>query len=279
METLATHTGRGAVLRHAGADPDLLANWQADPGRVLGRPGYAGATILIASPDFAACPARAQAAIEQAVTGHASAGQAVAQRAAAERAGLALAGRGFLMVIAAGFDEIFCHGMTKSGVRLLYLPVSKISALQDIVDADPATPLTIDFGNHELAAADKFSAVFEIVSGAWWPLPARSADADQAARDGDKIAEPGGDHEDLSQGSGPGRLAGRIRACQHRISCLDIPSDVRIHLQRRLVAVCDAMKAAAADPARCEQRIASLTAELDRLTAVHGSTARPDHIS
>jgi 3-isopropylmalate/(R)-2-methylmalate dehydratase small subunit len=278
METLATHTGRGAVLRRAGTGPDLLANWQADPGRVLGQPGYAGATILIAGPDFA-CPARGQAATEQAVTGHASAGQAVAQRAAAERAGSALAGRGFLMVVSAGFDEIFCHGMTKSGLRLLCLPASKISALQDMVDADPATPLTIDFGNREMTAAGKFSAVFEIVSGAWWPLPGGRADADQAARDGDKIAEPGEDREGLSQGSGPGRLAGRIRACQHRISCLDIPSDVRMHLQRRLVAVCDAMKAATADPARCEQRIASLTAELDRLTAVHGTTARPDHIS
>jgi 3-isopropylmalate/(R)-2-methylmalate dehydratase small subunit len=284
METSVTHTGRGAVLRRAGGDPDLLANWQADPGRVLGPPGYAGATILIASPEFAACPAPGQAVTEQAVTeqavtGHASAGQAVAQRAAAERAGSALAGRGFLMVVSAGFDEIFCHGMTKSGVRLLYLPVSKISELQDMVDADPATPLTIDFGNREMTAAGKFSAVFEIVSGAWWPLPGSRADADPAARDGDKIAEPGGHREDLSQGSGPGRLAGRIRACQHRISCLDIASDVRIRLQRRLVAVCDAMKAASADPARCEQRLASLTAELDRLSAVHGTTARPDHIS
>ena len=284
METLATHTGRGAVLRRAGSDPDLLANWQADPGRVLGRAGYASATILIASADFAACPARGQAvteqaATEQAVTGHASAGQAVTQSAAAERAGSALAGRGFLMVVSAGVDEIFCRGLTKSGVRLLYLPVSKISELQDMVDANPATPLTIDFGQREMTAAGKFSAVFEIVSGAWWPLPARRADAEEAARDGDKIAGRGGDREDLSEERRPGRLADRIRACQHRISCLDMASDVRIHLQRRLVAVCDAMKAASADPARCEQRLASLTAELDRLTALHGTTARPDHIS
>jgi 3-isopropylmalate/(R)-2-methylmalate dehydratase small subunit len=279
METLATHTGRGAVLRRAGSDPDLLANWQADPGRVLGRAGYASATILIASADFAACPARGQAVTEQAATGHASAGQAVTQNAAAERAGSALAGRGFLMVVSAGFDEIFCRGLTKSGVRLLYLPVSKISELQDMVDANPATPLTIDFGQREMTAAGKFSAVFEIVSGAWWPLPARRADAEEAARDGDKIAGRGGDREDLSEERRPGRLADRIRACQHRISCLDIASDVRIHLQRRLVAVCDAMKAASADPARCEQRLGSLTADLDRLTALHGTTARPDHIS
>jgi 3-isopropylmalate/(R)-2-methylmalate dehydratase small subunit len=288
METLATHTGRGAALRRAWGDPDLLANWQADPGRVLGRPGYAGATILIASPDFAACPAREQAVTGHAPAGHAparhavaraTAGQAAAQRAAAERAGSALASRGFLIVVSAGFDEILCHAMTKSGVRLLYLPVSKISELQDIVDADPATPLTIDFGNREMTAADKFSAVFEIVSGAWWPLPGGRADADEAARRDSKIAEPGEDREGLAQAAGPALLAGRIRACQHRISCLDIAPDMRIHLQRRLIAVCDAMKAATADLVRCEQRLARIAAELDRLTAVHGTAARPDRIS
>jgi len=31
--------------------------------------------------------------------------------------------------------------------------------------------------------------------------------------------------------------------------------DVRVHFQNRLVAVCDAMKAATADAARCEQRL------------------------
>jgi 3-isopropylmalate dehydratase small subunit len=284
METLATHTGRGAVLRRAGRDPDLLANWQADPGRVLGRPGYAGATILIASPDFAACPARGQAVTEQAVTeqavtGRASAGQAVAKRAAAERAGSALAGRGFLMVVSAGFDEIFGHGMTKSGVRLLCLPVSKISELQDMVDADPATLFTVDFGNREMMAADKFSAVFEIVNGASWQLLSGRVDADEPARLGSKLAEPGGDREDSPRAAGAARLAARIRVCQHRIACLDVAADVRIQLQRRLVAVCDAMKAATADPARCEQRLAALAAELDRVTAAHGTTARPGHIS
>ena len=284
METLATHTGRGAVLRRAGRDPDLLAKWQADPGRVLGRPGYAGATILIASPDFAACPARGQAVTEQAVTeqaatGRASAGQAVAKRAAAERAGSALAGRGFLMVVSAGFDEISCHGMTKSGLHLLYLSASRISELQDIVDADPATLFTVDFGNREMMAADKFSAVFEIVNGASWQLLSGRVDADEPARHGSKLAEPGGDREDSPQAAGPARLAARIRVCQHRIACLDVAADVRIQLQRRLVAVCDAMKAATADPARCEQRLAALAAELDRVTAAHGTTARPGHIS
>jgi 3-isopropylmalate dehydratase small subunit len=282
METFATHTGRGVALRRAAAVPDVLARWQADPGLVLGRPEYAGATILIVSPDFAACPAREQAACrarERAVTEQASAGQPVAERAAAERAASALASHGFLMVASAGFDEIFCHSMTKSGVRLLCLSAGKISELQDIVDADPATLLTVDFVNREMAAADKFSAVFEIVDGARWQLLSGRADADEAARDGSKIAEPGGDREELPQAAGPARLAGRIRASQRRIACLDVAADVRIQLQRRLVAVCDAMKAATADPARCEQRLASLAAELDRLTAAHGTTARPDHIS
>ena len=284
METVATHTGRGVALRRAGAVPDLLARWQADPALVLGRPGYAGATILIASRDFAACPAREQAVTGQAVTGQAvterAAGQrAAGQRATAERAASALVSHLFVMMVSAGFDEIFCHSMTKSGVYLLCLPVSKISELQDIVDADPATLLTVDFGSHEMVAADKFSAVFEIVNGASGQLPGGRADDDEPARHGSKIAEPGRDREDSPQAAGQARLAGRIRASQHRIACIDIASDVRIQLQRRLVAVCDAMKAATADPARCEQRLASLAAELDRLTAAHGSTGRPDRIS
>jgi 3-isopropylmalate/(R)-2-methylmalate dehydratase small subunit len=299
METFATHTGRGVALRRTGAVPDALARWEADPGLVLGRPEYAGATILIASPDFAACPARGQAVTGQAVTGQAVTGQAVTrqavtrqavtrqavaeraagQRAAAERAASALASHGFVLVASAGFDEIFRHSMTKSGVCLLCLPAGKISELQDIVDADPVTLLTVDFGNREMVAADKFFAVFEIVNGASWQLLSGRADADEPARHGSKIAEPGGDREDSHQAAGQARLAARIRASQHRIACLDVAADVRIQLQRRLVAVCDAMKAATADPARCEQRLASLAAELDRLTAAHGTTARPDHIS
>jgi 3-isopropylmalate dehydratase small subunit len=289
METFATHTGRAVALRRAGAVPGLLARWEADPGLVLGRPGYAGATILIASPDFVGCPARERAVTERAVTEravtehavaeHAAGQRAAGQRAAGQRAASALASHGFLMVVSAGFDEIFCHSMTKSGVCLLCLPAGKISELQDIVDTGPATLLTVDFGNHEMAAADKFSAVFEIVNGASWQLLSGRPDAAEAARHGSKIAEPGGDREDSPQAAGQARLAGRIRASQHRIACLDVAADVRIQLQRRLVAVCDAMKAATADPARCEQRLASLAAELDRLTAAHGTTARPDHIS
>ena len=167
MKTVATHTGRGVALRRAAAVPDLLASWRADPGLVLGRPEYAGATILIASPDFAACPAREQAATGQVLAGQgvtqrAAAGQAAAERAAAsqavaKRAASALASHGFLVLASAGFDEILCHNMTKSGVYPLCLSAGKISALQDIVDADPLTSLTVDFGNHQMTAGDKFS--------------------------------------------------------------------------------------------------------------------------
>ena len=179
METLATHTGRGAVLRRAGSDPDLLANWQADPGRVLGRAGYASATILIASADFAACPARGQAVTDKPPPSKPSPVTPPLARLSPRALPLSALdlpwpGGGFLMVVSAGVDEIFCRGLTKSGVRLLYLPVSKISELQDMVDANPATPLTIDFGQREMTAAGKFSAVFEIVS---WRLVAASGPA------------------------------------------------------------------------------------------------------
>jgi hypothetical protein len=45
---------------------------------------------------------------------------------------------------------------------------------------------------------------------------------------------------------------------------------VRIQLQRRLIAVCDAAKAAGADPARSGQRLTAVLAELDRPNAPPG---------
>jgi 3-isopropylmalate/(R)-2-methylmalate dehydratase small subunit len=107
MEAFAfvAHTGRGAPLRRSAAVPDLLAGWLADPGLVLSRPEYEGATILISCPDFWACPAR--------------------EHPASERAASALAGHGFLVVISARFDEVFRNNITKSGVFPLYLRSGK----------------------------------------------------------------------------------------------------------------------------------------------------------
>jgi 3-isopropylmalate/(R)-2-methylmalate dehydratase small subunit len=282
-QAFATYTGRGAVLPRSAVAADLLAGWREDPGVVLGRPEFAGATILIACPDPAvvacpdpgpvACPDPGPDSGASPAREHPVGGSAVSERAAP-----ALAARGFQVVISPVFNEILCNNMTTAGVLLLCLPIGKVSELRDIVDADPATVLTVDFGNHEMTAGDRFSAVFEIANSSRWQLPGGLAGGDPAARRGSRAAQPGGPRPAWLPVAGPADLATRIRTAQHRISCLDVPADLRIHLQRRLVAVCDATKAAAADPARCERRLALLAAELDRLAAIHGNADAPDHI-
>jgi len=242
--------GHAAVLRDPGAGTGLLAAWQADPAVVLSAPSHAGAAILVAAAEFTTAAASAATAS-------------------------AIAGRGFLAVIAPGFSQICCHSITTAGVLPLTLPIGKVSALQDIVEADSATLLTVDSGNREVTAGDKFSAIFEIAGGASGQPPGSPAAARIQVGHGGDTGEPGLGSPDTFLAAGSAQLAGRIRAVQLYISSLDIPADVQIHLQRRLVAVCDAMKAATADPARCERRLASLATELNRLAATRGLRKYP----
>jgi 3-isopropylmalate dehydratase small subunit len=215
---------------------------------------------------------------ERAASDRAAAECAAAECAASNRVASALARHGFMVVISAGFDEIFRNNMTKSGVLPLCLPIGKVAELQDIVEADPAVLLTVDLANREVAIGDRFSAVFEFTGSARWQLPGGLAGAAEAGPRGCGTGESGGRCPAWLPGDGQDHLAGRIRTIQHRISCLDVPVDVRIYLQRRLIAVCDAMKPTGADPVRCERRLVRLGAELDRLAAAHGTGDIPDHI-
>ncbi len=225
--------GRGAVPGTPGAGQHLPAAWQADPAAVLAAPGYAGAAVLIATADFTA--------------------------GATASAGAAVAGCGLAAVIAPEYSPGFCRALTKGDVFPLCLPIGKVTELQDIVEADPWLMLTLHIGNRRVTAADYFSAEFEIAG----PAAARPPGTARQAR----RAEPGGGGDNSFSAAESARLADRIRAAQLHMSSLDMPADVRISLQRRLLAVCDSMKAAAADPARCARRLASLTAELDRIAA------------
>lgn len=71
MEAFVTHTGRAVPLRRSNVDTDqiipavwlkqvsrtgfekgLFSAWREDPGFVLNDPVHAGATVLLAGPDF-----------------------------------------------------------------------------------------------------------------------------------------------------------------------------------------------------------------------------------
>jgi 3-isopropylmalate dehydratase small subunit len=97
-------------------------------GRVKHRqPQYAGATILVAGTDFGTGSSR-------------------------EHAVWALTDYGFRAVIAPRFGDIFRTNATKAGLLPVILPEAIVSALQDAVEADPGTEVTVDLGRREVRA-------------------------------------------------------------------------------------------------------------------------------
>jgi 3-isopropylmalate/(R)-2-methylmalate dehydratase small subunit len=165
MEPFTSHTGRGVPLRRTNVDTDqiipaeylkrvtrtgfgdgLFAAWREDPGFVLNQPAYAGATILIAGTDFGIGSSR-------------------------EHAVWALADHGFLAVVAPRFGDIFRNNATKAGLLPVRLPEGVVAALQDAVESDPATQITVDLAGRELRCpAAGASASFEIDDYTRWRL-------------------------------------------------------------------------------------------------------------
>jgi len=62
-------------------------------------------------------------------------------------------------------------------------------------------------------------------------------------------------------------LADRLLVARRGLAALNATADVRIQLQRRLIAICDAIKTPGADSARCAKRLELFLAELDRAGA------------
>jgi 3-isopropylmalate/(R)-2-methylmalate dehydratase small subunit len=138
MDKFVTHTGRIVPLGRANVDTDqiipavylkrvsragfgegLFAAWREDPSFVLNNPAYAGATVLVAGPDFGIGSSR-------------------------EHAVWALTDYGFKVVIAPRFGDIFRNNATKSGLLPVVLPEPAVAALQAASEADPATTVTVD---------------------------------------------------------------------------------------------------------------------------------------
>jgi 3-isopropylmalate/(R)-2-methylmalate dehydratase small subunit len=105
----------------------LFAAWREDPAFVLNDPAYAGATILVAGPDFGTGSSR-------------------------EHAVWALQDYGFRAVIAPRFGDIFRNNATKGGLLPVSLPAATVAAMQDLVEADPACQLTVDLAGRQVRA-------------------------------------------------------------------------------------------------------------------------------
>jgi 3-isopropylmalate/(R)-2-methylmalate dehydratase small subunit len=165
VEPFTTHTGRAVPLRRSNVDTDqiipasylkrvsragfgegLFAAWREDPSFVLNQPQYDGATILVAGNDFGTGSSR-------------------------EHAVWALTDYGFRAVIAPRFGDIFRTNSTKAGLLPVALPEATVSALQDAIEANPATEVVVDLDQRlVLAEAAGIKAPFEIDDYTRWRL-------------------------------------------------------------------------------------------------------------
>ena len=147
MQPFTTLTGRAVSLRRGQVDTDqiipaeylkrvtrsgfsdgLFAAWRADPEFVLNQPYAADATVLVAGPDFGIGSSR-------------------------EHAVWALLDYGFRVVISARFGDIFRNNSIQAGLLPVRLPEQTVTALADMIEADPQTLVTVDLAEREVRAA------------------------------------------------------------------------------------------------------------------------------
>lgn len=163
MEKFVSHTGTAAPLRRSNVDTDqiipavylkrvtrsgfedgLFAAWRADAEFILNRPERAGASVLIAGPDFGTGSSR-------------------------EHAVWALQNYGFKAVISARFADIFRGNSLKGGLLTVVLPQETVERLWAATEADPAVEVTVDLEAREVRCGD-LVAPFEIDDYTRWRL-------------------------------------------------------------------------------------------------------------
>jgi 3-isopropylmalate/(R)-2-methylmalate dehydratase small subunit len=181
MEAFTTHTGRAVPLRRSNVDTDqiipavwlkqvsrtgfekgLFSAWREDPSFVLNNPVYEGASVLVTGPDFGTGSSR-------------------------EHAVWALQQYGFRAVIAPRFGDIFRNNSTKMGLLPVILPAETVEALQDAVENDPTTEITVDLESREVRAG-QITAPFEIDDYTRWRLLEGLDDIGLTLRHADDVA-------------------------------------------------------------------------------------------
>ena len=163
MEKFVSHTGTAVPLRRSNVDTDqiipavylkrvtrsgfedgLFAAWRADEEFILNRPERAGASVLIAGPDFGTGSSR-------------------------EHAVWALQNYGFKAVISARFADIFRGNSLKGGLLTVVLPQETVEQLWAATEADPTVSVTVDLDAREVRCGD-LVAPFEIDDYTRWRL-------------------------------------------------------------------------------------------------------------
>jgi 3-isopropylmalate/(R)-2-methylmalate dehydratase small subunit len=148
MDKFITHSGKVMPLRRSDVDTDqiipavylkrvtrsgfedgLFSAWRDDPGFVLNNAVHAGATILVAGPNFGTGSSR-------------------------QHAVWALRDWGFKVVIASRFGDIFRGNSLKEGLLPVQLDQKAIEALWDLGDSEPDKEITVDLGERQVRVDD-----------------------------------------------------------------------------------------------------------------------------
>ncbi|MGB7981125.1 MAG: 3-isopropylmalate dehydratase small subunit [Candidatus Nanopelagicales bacterium] len=163
MDAFTVHTGTALPLRASNVDTDqiipakylkritrhgyedaLFAAWRSDPEFVLNDPARAGASILVAGPDFGTGSSR-------------------------EHAVWALQDYGFRVVISSRFADIFRGNSGKGGLLTAVVDQATVEALWAATESDPSTSVTVDLQARTVAFRDVV-APFEIDDYVRWRL-------------------------------------------------------------------------------------------------------------
>jgi 3-isopropylmalate/(R)-2-methylmalate dehydratase small subunit len=182
MEKFTTHTGIAAPLKRSAVDTDqiipavylkrvtktgfedaLFASWRQDPEFVLNQPAYAGASILVAGPDFGTGSSR-------------------------EHAVWALRDFGFKVVLSPRFADIFRGNAGKQGLVAGVISEADLEAAWAAIEADPGVSMTVDL-EARTARVGALELPFEIDDYTRWRLLEGLDDIGLTLRDADKIAQ------------------------------------------------------------------------------------------
>ena len=106
-------------VERTGFGQGLFGAWRDQRDFVLNRPEYAGATVLVAGPNFGTGSSR-------------------------EHAVWALTDYGFEAVISSRFGDIFRNNATKCGLVPVQLPQDVVETLMAAIKKDPSLELTVD---------------------------------------------------------------------------------------------------------------------------------------
>ncbi|HET8657980.1 MAG TPA: 3-isopropylmalate dehydratase small subunit [Micromonosporaceae bacterium] len=154
MERFTVHTGTAMPLARSNVDTDqivpaaflkrvtgtgftdaLFHAWRQDPAFVLNDPAHAGASILVAGPEFGTGSSR-------------------------EHAVWALRDWGFRAVLAPSFGDIFRGNALSNGLLPVELATPAVALLWARLAAAPDLPVTVDLVRREVR-----------IKGLTWPFP------------------------------------------------------------------------------------------------------------